>query len=182
MRKDADPKFDSEKMTNEYPEDEVTSFGCQIKLCRRSAQAAPSVPGTTVRPATACQVYRWSSWGSWSSCDKRCSKDGLRTRSRSCEETCSGGRTEKLKKCRGQHSSLYNLTLTDKDWTKCSPCPSLERPTWSEWADWRITESAREYCGPGGLTKQAGSSTLIGRGPSRLCYDWLDLSYDIKTQ
>ena len=169
VRRDDDPKFDSEKMTNEYPEEEVTSFdSCQIHICQRKARSKPSVPGQSNGTVSSCKIYRWSTWGSWSSCDKRCTLEGVRRRLRRCEDTCTGAKTE-ASLCRGQYSSLYQTNLTHTDWTWCSPCPSLERPTWSEWADWRITETYQQYCGLGVLTKQRSRLCLPGKGKTGAC-------------
>ena len=46
VRKDDDPKFDGEKMTNEYPTEEGTSFDvCPLTICR------PKPPQSNLSPA-----------------------------------------------------------------------------------------------------------------------------------
>ena len=59
VRKDDDPKFDGEKMTNEFPTEEVTSFDvCPLTICRPKPPPGPGT--TTVKPVT-CTIYR-SGW------------------------------------------------------------------------------------------------------------------------
>ena len=59
--------------------------------------------------------------------------------------------------------SLHQQTLTNTDWTACSPCPAEERSSWSEWGEWRIPESHLQYCGPGQLALTRERACVRGK-------------------
>jgi len=77
---------------------------------------------------------KWLKWSRWSSCDKTCGKDSVRTRTRECSRPRNGGKI-----CDGR----------DRDTKKCYkyPCPEAVDGKWMKWSPW---SSCSKTCGYGG--------------------------------
>ena len=165
VRRDDDPKYNGENMTNEFPEELFTTFDyCSITICGPVVKEIAGVRTNT----GSCASYSWTSWGSWSQCDLSCSRQGVRKRSRSCRNVCHGEK-EADDLCPGFLNSFYNRTVMGSDWTRCSPCPAELLPSWSEWGDWRIAASYHQYCGPGPVTLQRERACVRGKESKASC-------------
>merc|ERR1711936_1022755 len=141
VRKDNDAKFDKEKMHNEEPKDETRKFLCKIEMCDVTPETKP--PETSGH--VPCETTHWGQWAEWTKCDKRCHPEGKRKRFRKCLNTCTLKQVDDSK-CKGFYNPIYDKELTNMDWTRCSPCPAEEFPTWSEWGEWAIVGSHTKYC------------------------------------
>ena len=150
IRDDVDPKFDANNHWNQIPEDGKLSYDvCDAAyICDWSVSNYQKGSMNTFE----CERFSWSgkhmalgvfitsksknfclfiinimfhiAWGEWSQCDLSCQETGgVRKRFRKCINVCTQKEDEN-EKCRPFVNLLQNKTFTNKDYTRCTPCPA----------------------------------------------------------
>jgi len=163
IRKDDDPKYDKNTMTNAKPmEYSYVYDACHIDICGAiSNEFEPGYVPTKIP----CQYFSWSEWGNWGKCNIKCGPEGKRKRRRKCMNTCKDEEAED--QCKPYFNNIMNRTFTDTDRAECTPCPADELSFWSEWADWELLEG--EKCGTGVRIEQRRRKCVAAKDGTMKC-------------
>jgi len=162
VRKEGDPKFDDETMTNFAPYDYLRTYkDCKIVICPPRVIIDPEIEPEF----PPCEHYSWAAWGEWGKCNKRCGQDARRERKRKCVNLCNQKESEG--KCEPYENKMLNKKFTDTDVTSCTPCPIPEQSFWTQWSDWIILKGAG--CGSGTREKSRTRKCVQGKDKSSKC-------------
>jgi len=116
-------------------EEDIEELGaCDLQICP-PVIPEPIGPGDTIsRPC----IHVWSEWGTWSKClGGQCGEIGKRKRKRKCVDACDSVKEVSKEKCRPvQCNAVQCKTITDEDFTSCSPFSPDSSGKWSNWGDW----------------------------------------------
>jgi len=156
----SNPELKGPQYTNKGAVDvEEIDPNCHIPLCEINRV------GPNKLDARPCQYFRWTAWGPWGKCDETCGEKGVRTRTRTCENSCKAEKVEddKCTPLVDQGTIRKGKTWTSSYTGPCTPCPPEYEGTWSEWTNWS-TDKVPECAKTKGMTMDVTRSRKCNPG------------------
>jgi len=117
--------------------------------------------------ANKCIYNRWSEWGQWASCSIKCGHEGVKKRTRVCQNTCTDEELDDTQ-CTPYVEQDYvhskNRTWTSSHEVPCDPCPTSVLGTWSTWSQWDYGGAPECLEGEPKMIKQTRTRRCITSG------------------